>query len=119
MEFALREIKLEWGDCLRTITADTGPEFSTLNKAFEDTDTDIFYAHSYTSCDRGSNEAHNRMIRRDYPKGESLDDVSPSQVLATQDRLNGLPRRKLDYRGPQECFETEVRRTQRSAQHVS
>ncbi|EKQ30375.1 hypothetical protein LCALPC37_0422 [Lacticaseibacillus paracasei] len=40
------------------------------------------------------------MIRRDYPKGESLDDVSPSQVLATQDRLNGLPRRKLDYRSP-------------------
>nr|WP_263853176.1 hypothetical protein [Lacticaseibacillus casei] len=90
-----------------------------MDKAFEDTDTDIFYAHSYTSCDRGSNEAHNRMIRRDYPKGESLDDVSPSQVLATQDRLNGLPRRKLDYRGPQECFETEVRRTRRSAQHVS
>lgn len=119
VEFALREIKLEWGDCLRTITADNGPEFSTLNKAFEDTDTDIFYAHSYTSCDRGSNEAHNRMIRRDYPKGESLDDVSPSQVLATQDRLNGLPRRKLDYRSPQECFETEVRRTRRSAQHVS
>ena len=57
VEFALREIKLEWGDCLRTITTDTGPEFSTLNKAFEDTDTDIFYAHSYTSCDRGSNEA--------------------------------------------------------------
>ena len=119
VEFALREIKLEWGDCLRTITADNGPEFSTLNKAFEDTDTDIFYAHSYTSCDRGSNKAHNRMIRRDYPKGESLDDVSPSQVLATQDRLNGLPRRKLDYRSPQECFETEVRRTRRSAQHVS
>lgn len=119
VEFALREIKLEWGDCLRTITTDTGPEFSTLNKAFEDTDTDIFYAHSYTSCDRGSNEAHNRMIRRDYQKGESLDDVSPSQVLATQDRLNGLPRRKLDYRGPQECFETEVRRTRSSAQHVS
>lgn len=119
VEFALREIKLEWGDCLRTITTDTGPEFSTLNKAFEDPDTDIFYAHSYTSCDRGSNEAHNRMIRRDYQKGESLDDVSPSQVLATQDRLNGLPRRKLDYRGPQECFETEVRRTRSSAQHVS
>nr|WP_252904062.1 IS30 family transposase [Secundilactobacillus oryzae] len=32
VEFALREIKLEWGDCLRTITADNGPEFSTLNK---------------------------------------------------------------------------------------
>ena len=63
MEFALREIKLEWGDCLRTITADTGPEFSTLNKDFEDTDTDIFYAHSYTSCDRGSNEAPKSVLR--------------------------------------------------------
>ena len=76
VEFALREIKLEWGDCLRTITADTCPEFSTLNKDFEDTDTDIFYAHSYTS----------------------------------RSRLQ---------RGPQECFETEVRWTRRSAQHVS
>ena len=46
-----------------TITADTGPEFSTLNKDFEDTDTDIFYAHSYTSCDRGSNEAPKSVLR--------------------------------------------------------
>ncbi|GAK48553.1 possible transposase [Secundilactobacillus oryzae JCM 18671] len=91
VEFALREIKLEWGDCLRTITADNGPEFSTLNKAFEDTDTDIFYAHSYTSCDRGSNEAHNRMIRRDYQKASRWMMLVPARCWLPKTVLTGFP----------------------------
>lgn len=54
-----------------TITADNGPEFTALNTAFAGTETEIFYAHPYTSCDRGTNEAHNRMIRQDFPKNLS------------------------------------------------
>ena len=99
-----------------TITADNGPEFTALNTAFAGTETEIFYAHPYTSCDRGTNEAHNRMIRQDFPKGMSLDDISPSQVQDTQDRLNQLPRKQQGYCTPQQNFEAEARRVRRMAQ---
>ncbi|NRN74283.1 hypothetical protein IMAU80668_00848 [Lactobacillus helveticus] len=111
VSYALRGIKREWGACIKTITADNGPEFTALNTAFAGTETEIFYAHPYTSCDRGTNEAHNRMIRQDFPKGMSLDDISPSQVQATQDRLNQLPRKQQGYCTPQQNFEAEARRS--------
>lgn len=104
------------GKSNRWIAADNGPEFTALNTAFAGTETEIFYAHPYTSCDRGTNEAHNRMIRQDFPKGMSLDDISPSQVQATQDRLNQLPRKQQGYCTPQQNFEAEARRVRRMAQ---
>ncbi|WP_418287572.1 IS30 family transposase [Loigolactobacillus backii] len=116
VSYALRGIKREWGACIKTITADNGPEFTALNTAFAGTETEIFYAHPYTSCDRGTNEARNRMIRQDFPKGMSLDDISPSQVQATQDRLNQLPRKQQGYCTPQQNFEAEARRVRRMAQ---
>lgn len=116
VSYALRGIKREWGACIKTITADNGPEFTALNTAFAGTETEIFYAHPYTSCDRATNEAHNRMIRQDFPKGMSLDDISPSQVQATQDRLNQLPRKQQGYCTPQQNFEAEARRVRRMAQ---
>lgn len=56
------------------------------------------------------------MIRQDFPKGMSLDDISPSQVQATQDRLNQLPRKQQGYCTLQQNFEAEARRVRRMAQ---
>ncbi|MCW3779550.1 hypothetical protein RIN67_09125 [Levilactobacillus namurensis] len=44
----------------------------------------VYFAHPYTSSERGTNEVHNWMIRQDLPKGLSLDAVSPAQVAWTQ-----------------------------------
>jgi IS30 family transposase len=56
------------------------------------------------------------MVRRDFPKGESLDAVSPLAVGETQDRLNRLPRRQLKYSTTEEVFIAERARAQRRAQ---
>ena len=112
--FALQDTKQEYGDLFKTITADNGSEFATLDEVFSSSKTKIYYAHPYTSCDRGSNEAHNRMIRRDFPKGLSLDTVSPDQVLKTQDTLNRLPRRELGYHTPEELFQTGIHQSRRA-----
>ncbi|GAA0056548.1 IS30 family transposase [Streptococcus canis] len=47
---------------IRSITADNGTEFSRLAEGFDS--EYIYYAHPYSSWERGTNENHNRLIRR-------------------------------------------------------
>ena len=52
---------------IKSLTADNGPEFNRLSEVFPK--EHIYYAHPYSSWERGSNENHNRLIRRWLPKG--------------------------------------------------
>ena len=52
---------------IRSITADNGTEFNRLSDVFSK--EHIYYAHPYASWERGTNENHNRLIRRWSPKG--------------------------------------------------
>ncbi len=45
-----------------SITADNGTEFNRLSDVFSK--EHIYYAHPYASWERGTNENHNRLIRR-------------------------------------------------------
>ncbi|WP_170287502.1 IS30 family transposase, partial [Companilactobacillus bobalius] len=65
---------------------------------------DVYFAHPYTSSERGTNEAHNRMIRRDLPKGLSLDSIAPDLVSSIESKLNDMPRKLLNYKTPRELF---------------
>lgn len=107
VNYALKEITAEYGDIIKTVTADNGTEFTNLKSIL----TDVYYAHPYRSCDRATNETHNRMIRRDIPKGRSLDALAPDDILRVEDHLNHLPRRILNYKTPAEVFRSELRRT--------
>ncbi|NRG98691.1 IS30 family transposase [Streptococcus suis] len=71
---ALRLLLAEYH--ILSITADNGSEFSRLVEVFPE--EHIFYAHPYSSWERGSNENHNRLIRRWLPKGTKK---SISQVI--------------------------------------
>ena len=51
---------------IHSITADNGTEFSRLADVFDP--EHIYYAHPYSSWERGTNENHNRLIRRLLPK---------------------------------------------------
>ncbi|HFI0677364.1 TPA: IS30 family transposase, partial [Streptococcus suis] len=62
---ALRLLLAEYH--ILSITADNGSEFCRLAEVFPE--EHIYYAHPYSSWERGSNENHNRLIRRWLPKG--------------------------------------------------
>jgi len=86
---------------MKSITCDNGCEF--LNpQAIErsvrhrGTRCELFFAHPYTSCERGSNENANRIIRRFIPKGADISTFSQKQVQKLEDWINQLPRRILD-----------------------
>lgn len=44
------------------------------------------------------------MIRRDVPKGLSMDILGPRDIQAVESKLNNLPRRQTGYQTPKELF---------------
>nr|WP_325166627.1 hypothetical protein [Viridibacillus soli] len=82
------------------MTADNGPGLYTKKE-----DTDIYFTHPYTSCERGTNERHNGLIRRFIPKGKAIAEETISHV---EKWCNQLPRKILGYRTPEECFHEEL-----------
>lgn len=91
----------------KSITTDNGSEFlqyDDLRKSCRRKGQrfDIYYCHSYSAWEKGSNENHNRMIRRWFPKGTNFDKVTPLQIQKVQDWMNRYPRKSLAWRYPSE-----------------
>ena len=95
-------------DVFKTITTDNGSEFADLSEIEELTKTLVYYAHPYTSCEKGSVERHNRLIRRFIPKGKRIDDYTADQIANIETWCNQLPRKILGYKTPDEIFESEL-----------
>lgn len=110
---ALEALFLEFGDRYRevfkSITADNGSEFANLSK-LEARGIQVYFTHPYTSCEKGTNECHNRMLRRFLPKGKRVSDYGADDILFFADVINNLPRKILNYRTPEQLFETELDR---------
>lgn len=97
-----------FGEVFKTITTDNGSEFSSLSEIEKAAATLIYYAHPYTSCDKGSVERHNGLIRRFIPKGKRIDSFTSTQIADIEVWCNSLPRKILGYRTPDEIFEEEL-----------
>jgi IS30 family transposase len=103
VNYELAKICKKYGPIMKSVTADNGAEFSEASTVLDGI-ADLYYAHPYSSSERGTNEAHNRMIRRDVPKGLSMDTLGPHDIQAVESKLNNLPRRQSGYQTPQELF---------------
>lgn len=99
----------KYGEVFKTITADNGSEFSNLSE-LEKSGIGIYFTHPYTSCEKGTVERHNRMLRRFIPKGKSIDDYTADKILIFADIINALPRKQLGYKTPEELFDAELDR---------
>ena len=96
-------------EVFKSITGDNGSEFANLSK-IENNGTSVYFTHPYTSCEKGTNECHNKMLRRFIPKGKSMSDYKTEDILFFSDVINGLPRKILNYHTPEELFETQLDR---------
>ena len=97
-----------FSEVFKTITTDNGSEFATLSELESVADTLIYYAHPYMSCEKGSVERHNGLIRRFIPKGKRIDQFSPQAIANVETWCNSLPRKILGYATPDELFEAEL-----------
>lgn len=97
----------------RTITPDNGVEFSNA-KGLErsvlckGSRTQLYFAHPYSSYERGTNENHNGIIRRFIPKGSDIGLEKKSSIRKIQDWMNNYPRRILGGKSPIEALTDEI-----------
>lgn len=91
----------------KSITSDNGSEFAKLAETLPSS-THIYYAHPYSSGERGTNEKQNSLIRYFYPKGKSFDDESETAIMRVQEWINELPRKFAGYHTSNELFAIEL-----------
>ena len=105
---AIRALQKEYGTSFDTIfqsiTSDNGSEFADLTSCLEHTATEVYYAHPFSSWERGANEQNNGMIRRFIPKGIDPQSVTPEMVHRVESWLNHYPRKVLGYASSFDVF---------------
>ena len=82
-----------WNEIFKTITTDNGSEFADLSNLEEVSNTIVYYAHPYTSCDKGTVERHNGLIRRFIPKGDYINNYSLQEIIDIETWCNSLPKK--------------------------
>ncbi len=87
------------------MTYDNGKEMAAHKLFTKETGMKVYFAHPYSSWERGTNENTNGMIRRIFPKGTDFNQVSAIELEKVQDWLNNRPRKILGYKTPIEVLE--------------
>lgn len=87
-----------------TITGDNGKEFAGHAEISRKLGAAFYFAHPYSSWERGLNEQTNGLIRQYFPKGSDFTEIEDWEVQWVEDRLNNRPRKMLGYATPAEVF---------------
>jgi IS30 family transposase len=96
----------------KTMTYDNGTEMAEHKELTRETGMSVYFAHSYSSWERGTNENTNGLVRRFYPKKTDFNNVSEVELKKLQDHLNNRPRKVLGYYTPKEMYYFEKRKTE-------
>jgi IS30 family transposase len=91
-------------DRRRTMTVDNGREFSGHEDIARLLSFAVYFAHPYSSWERGTNENTNGLLRQYLPKSESFLQLTGWQLSSYVTQLNNRPRKCLSYRTPAEVF---------------
>lgn len=89
---------------VHTITSDNGSEFAQHELISEKLNADFYFAHPYSSWERGLNEYTNKLIRQYIIKGSNFDLYDNEYIKLIQNKLNRRPREKLKFQTPSKIF---------------
>ncbi len=97
----------------RTVTGDNGGEFSDIEGIEYSVLSAkqrliLYFAHPYSSFERGTNENHNGIIRRFIPKGSDIGGYTKQTVRGIQDWMNSYPRKILNGMTPAMALQAEL-----------
>lgn len=92
----------------KTITFDNGTEFADCVNIEKFDRTKVYYAHPYSSWERGSNENWNGLVRRFVPKGTNFSTLQPGDVERIMNMINSMPRKIFHYRTAEDMFMREI-----------
>jgi IS30 family transposase len=89
---------------LKTLTRDRGTENMGWKDIEERLNMKVFFAHAYCSCERGSNENLNGLVRRFFPKKTDFAKVTDEEILKVEYLLNTRPRKRFGGKTPLEVL---------------
>ena len=102
----LNDYKLS--DIFKSITFDNGVEFSRWKDIEKYLKTKTYFAHPYSSCERGSNENGNKLLRIFLPKGCNINEYDEDYVIRANELINTKIRKILGYKSSLELFTIEL-----------
>ncbi len=102
----LKDYKLS--DIFKSITFDNGVEFSKWEDIEKYLKTKCYFAHPYSSYERGSNENGNKLLRLFLPKGCNINDYTDEYVMEANELINTKIRKILNYKSALELFNLEL-----------
>ena len=88
----------------RSCTLDNGKEFAQHEAISQTLEGHVYFAHPYSSWERGTNENTNGLIRQYFPKDCDFTTITDKQIKQVQDMLNNRPRKVLDMKTPNELL---------------
>lgn len=104
VEDAILELLKPYQGNTHTITCDNGKEFANHQRIAKILQVKVFFAHPYSSWERGTNENTNGLIRQYFPKGLDFSSITDDQISFVKERLNDRPRKCLDFQAPAMVF---------------
>lgn len=100
-----RELTAQLGPLtVKTITSDNGREFAHHQRIAQQLGAAFYFAHPYSSWERGLNENTNGPVRQYFPKKSDFSKITDREIEKVVGRLNNRPRKTLGYRTPNEVF---------------
>lgn len=101
---AMIDMLRPYSTCVHTLTTDNGREFAQHERIAAKLGADFYFAHPYSSWERGANENMNGLIREFFPKKMAFKSITTKDIALAMHRLNHRPRKCLGYRTPHEVF---------------
>lgn len=102
-----RYLGSDWKLLFKTITCDNGTEFSDQS-GIDALGVQTFYCHPRCPSERGSNEVNNKLVRRKFPKGQSLKKVTQKQAIEVQQWMNNYTRPTFQHQSAAQMLEKEL-----------
>ncbi len=91
-------------DFVHTITTDNGTEFAEHEYIARKLHRKVYFAHPYTSWEKGLIENTNKLIRQYIPKDTVLSSLSLDYISFVQNEINARPRKLLNFDTPKNKF---------------
>ena len=87
-----------------TLTSDNGKEFARHQEIATALHANFYFAHPYSSWERGLNENTNGLIRQYFPKKHDFTTITEKDISMVMNKLNNRPRKCLGFKTPNQVF---------------
>jgi len=104
---AVVKLMIPFKELVLSITSDNGTEFAMHKYISKRLDALFYFAHPYSSWERGLNEYTNRLIRQYIPKKTDFKNINNLNINKITMKLNRRPRKNLNYNTPGKVFLTK------------